>query len=474
MRIAFRTAITVGIVLAGVSGCVSFEPLPLAAEQSAASLEGRSLEDPLLNEFIAANLDASPGEAQQRVEWDLDRLTLAAFYFQPELDVARAQRAVAEAVSLSAAQRPGIGAGLTPGSNTTTSTPSPRIVALTADLTLETANKRGYRSAQAAQLAEAARLNIASVAWQVRSRVRQSYLDLYAAIESQTLLLRQQAIHDNNLRILQGQRDAGAVSAFELTQAKIAADSAKLALRDAERLEAEARARLADAVGVSVRAIEGIPFSFDRFDRVPAEPAIAELREQSLLGRADILRALAEYAASQSALQLEIARQYPDLTLGPGYEYDQGDNKWSLGLSINMPPDRNRGAIAEAAARREESAARFNALQASVLGEIDLAAAAYRAAAAKQADAAAMLTDLGRQELIAQGSLAAGAISGAELAGLQLQVATTRLARFDALMQVLRAAGQLEDAVQAPLGLSDSVWEDRPRSAFAAGESRIQ
>lgn len=51
------------------------------------------------------------------------------------------------------------------------------------------------------------------------------------------------------------------------------------------------------------------------------------MRRQAVLNRADILAALAEYAA----------RQYPDAHLNPGYEFDQGDNKWILGLSLELP-----------------------------------------------------------------------------------------------------------------------------------------
>ncbi len=183
----------------------------------------------------------------------------------------------------------------------------------------------------------------------------------------------------------------------------------------------------------------------------------------------DILSALAQYAASQSTLQLAIAGQYPDIHLGPGYEYDQGDDKWSLGLSVSLPADRNRGPIAEARARREEAAARFNALQASVLGQIDLAVAAYRAASQKQADASAMLTDLTRQENVAESMLQAGAISGSELAALQLQLSVSALARLDALQQAQQAVGQLEDAVQSPLGLPSAVWEKPPLTSESAG-----
>jgi outer membrane protein TolC len=390
-------------------------------------------------------------------------LTLAAFYFHPELDVARAQWAVAQAGLVTAGARPGAGISVAPGANTTTSTPSPRLVTATADLTLETGGKRAYRVAQATQLAEAARLNIASVAWQVRSRVRSSLLDLYGARESARLLSEQQAIQTQNLSNLEGQFRAGAISAFELTQARLATTSSQLALRDAERRQAEARVRLAGAIGVPVAALERAELSFDGLETLPTDLGADAAKQQALTNRADILAALAQYAASQSELQLAIAGQYPDIHLGPGYEYDQGDNKWSLGLAVTLPADRNRGPIAEATARRAETAARFDALQASVLEQIDLAVAAYRAALAKEDDVETILAELTEEEQRAEQMFEAGALSGSELAGLRLQLSASALARRDALVQAQQAVGQLEDAVQSPLGLPRSAWEQSPR-----------
>jgi outer membrane protein, heavy metal efflux system len=312
------------------------------------------------------------------------------------------------------------------------------------------------------QLSEASRLNLASVAWQVRSRVRSSFLDLYGALESRQLLARQQVIHADNLRIMQGQYEAGAISAFELSQARLAAAGAELQLRDAERREAEARARLAGAIGVPVAALEGVSFSFEALEGLPEDIDAAEVRQEALLNRPDVLSALAEYAASQSLLQLEIAGQYPDIHLGPGYEYDQGDDKWTLGLALTLPSDRNRGPIAEAQARREEAAARFDATQTRVLGEIELAVAAYRAAARKHDSARAILTDLTERERIARGMLEAGAISGSELAALRLQLSASEIAGLNASLEVQQAVGQLENAVQDSLGLPGAVWERSP------------
>lgn len=432
----------------GLGGCVHFHDQPLSAEKSGADYSARTLADTGLRAYLEANQVTSQWP---RATWDFNTLTLAAFYFQPSLDVARAKWAVATAGKTTAGERPNPTLSVSPAYNTTTTVPSPWIVTPSLDIPIETAGKRGYRVAQATQLSEVARLNIASVAWQVRSAVRRALVNLDAARAMEALLREQQKIQTENLRMLELQLQAGAISPFELTQARVAADSTRLALHDAERQSAESRVQLAQAIGIPTAALDGVEFSFDSLHALPAEVASAESRRQALLNRADILGALAEYAASQSALQLEIAKQYPDIHLSPGYEYDQGDNKWSLGLSVTLPVfSRNQGAIAEAQARRTEAAAKFNALQAGVLAEIDLAVAGYRAAREKQADADEMLANMQRQEKSARARLEAGDISKSELAALQLQFSTGARARQDALTQARQAKGQLEDALQSP------------------------
>ena len=448
-----------------VAGCARFEHQPLSPTERAGNLESRSLDSPLLKAFLEQNLHRALSE-WPAPSWDSALLTLAAFFYHPSLDVARAQWAVAQAGKITAGERPNPTLNVTPGYDTTTLTPSPWIPFGSIDIPIETAGKRGYRIALAGRLSEVARLNIASVAWQVRSGVRKSLVELNAAREAEALLREQQALQAENLRLLEGQHEAGAVSAFEVAQAGIAADSTRLALRDAERQSAEARVQLAEAVGVPASALDGIKLSFEGLDHLPDEAAVADARRQALLNRSDILSALAEYAASQSALQLEIARQYPDLHLGPGYQYDQGDNKWSLGITVTLPVlNQNKGPIAEAKAKRAESAARFEALQAGVLSEIDRAVAGYRIALKKRGDADELLARLQKQEQRSRAMFDAGEISKGELAALRLQLSASALARLEALVKSQQALVQLEDALQGPLGLPESVWQTSPRAA---------
>ena len=440
-----------GLAIVSFSACVRFNPRPLAASKAAADFESRSLSDSGLRVFLETN--GVSGEWPRRA-WDLQALTLAAFYFSPELDVARAQWGTAQAALRTAGQRPNPTLSISPQYNTTTFTPSPWIAAINLDLPVETAGKRGHRIAKARHLSDAAKFNIAAVAWRVRGKLRQTLVELHAATEQEQLLSAQQAAQEENVKLLEAQLAAGAVSAAEVTRERIALDTTMLMLQDAKRLRSESRVTLAEVIGVPARALDTVDISFAGLDRLPPDLDLQTARRQALLSRADILEALSEYAASEVALRMEIARQYPDIHLSPGYEYDQSDNKWGVGLAFELPSlNLNKGQIAEAEARRAERAARFNALQASVLAEIDRTFAAYSAATEKSAAAASLVANLEKQERLSRGRFEAGEVSRSEVIAAQVELAAARLACAAATAGAQQALTRLEEALQSPVML---------------------
>ena len=169
-------------------GCARFESRPITPSETAAALEGRRLDDAGLKKFLETNLGPAL-EAWPLVSWDLKTLTLAALYFHPSLDLARVQWQAAEAGVRTAGARPNPTLGLTPGYDTSAVNGlSPWIPFFNLDVPLETAGKRGHRVARAERLSQAARLNIATVAWQVRSGVRANLLDFATANQRAILL----------------------------------------------------------------------------------------------------------------------------------------------------------------------------------------------------------------------------------------------------------------------------------------------
>ena len=216
---------------AALVGCVRYHAKPLAANRVASDFGGRSLTDAGLRAFLETNRVS--GEWPRR-EWELESLTLAAFYFSPELDVARAQWGTARAGSRTAGQRPNPTLSASPQYNATTFSPSPWVAAFNLDIPIETAGKRGHRIAQAEHLSDAAKLNIATTAWQVRGRLRRALVDLQTASEQMGLLAVQQSAQQEIVKLLEAQRSAGAVG----DGASGLADRRAAAKSDAERVAA--------------------------------------------------------------------------------------------------------------------------------------------------------------------------------------------------------------------------------------------
>lgn len=468
----FQTFFYLCSIVLLAAGCIRFQPRPLVASKVLEDFETRRLDAAELKDFLKVRQGLNEWPPKS---WNLDALTLAAFYYHPDLDIARAQWGVAQAGRITAGERPNPTGSVLMGYNSTSpiSEVTPWIPEAALEIPIETAGKRGYRISQARHLSEAARLNIFSVAWEVRSRLRLAFLDLYAAREMESLLNRQQSIQVENVRILEAQLAVGEASAYEVAQARIALDNSRLAAIDATNKNISARIHLADALGVPVKALDGAALSFDELGQIRSDLPSNEIRRRALVNRADILSALSEYEAVQSALRLEIAKQYPDVNLGPDYQLDQTDNKWTLGLSLLLPLlSRNKGPIAEAEARRAEAAAKFLALQAKVIGEIESAIAACRSAVEQAKAAGDLLANLQKQEAIARARYELGDISKLELLGIQLEVASSALSRLDALIKAQQAMGELENAIQSPLDLKEWILERPGRTSGQAKERR--
>jgi outer membrane protein TolC len=330
------------------------------------------------------------------------------------------------------------------------------------DIPIETAGKRGYRIAEAQYLSEAARLQIAQTAWGLRHQIREAMLDLYAATETASLLRSRGTIQEDNVKLLEGIFKAGEISANELGQARILRDEAHLALLDAERQQVQARARLAGVIGVPAKALESKELAFSTFETLPDDVPSAEVQRQALLNRPDLLAALAEYQANQSALQLEIARQYPDIQIGPGYEFDQSENKWALGLAVTLPVfNQNQGAIAAAEADRAEAGARVRVLEAQIVNDLEQAVRNYEASLRKVKAAEAVVEEHKVSAARIRKMYELGQVVRLEADAAALESNASALNQLNARVEAFMALGQIENAMHVATDLPD--WSGQIR-----------
>lgn len=426
-----------------LGSCVSYQARPLSTNTGDADFVGRSLNDAGLRTFLEEQ-KAGLGS------WNVDSLALAAVYYNPDVALARAEADEAAAAIKTAAQRPN--PSLTLGSQFASNMVgvTPWFAAQSIAIPIETAGKRSRRTEQALAMAEAARWRVTLRAWMARSRVRAAMLELHSARENIRLLETEQKLHNEAINKLTAQMEAGDVSPFELTQARLSLNRTRLNLQDSQRLAATGEAKLAVAVGLPLNEIRVAILDFTHFKKLP-NVDVPTGRRRALTQRADLLALLSEYTSSESALRLEIARQYPDLRVTPGYDYNQGQNRWQIGLNVDLPFNRNRGPIAQAEARRKTAEVKFLAQQRMIQGELDIALAAYQASRAKVHTAATLAQEASAAARTTDRMVEVGEVSALERTRRQLEASNANLALMAATLEAQAAAGALEDVMQSPL-----------------------
>jgi cobalt-zinc-cadmium efflux system outer membrane protein len=435
-----------------VGGCATYAPVHISAGETVADFKSRNLQSPDLKGFLEANL-------RERItpwpvhSWGFNMLMLAALYYHPELKVARAKWEVSEAGIITAGQRPNPSFSFLPQFvSNAAGGESPWVLPPTLDIPIETAGKRRYRVERAFHLSEWARQDMYATIWLIRGRLRQNLLDFYMSLESEKGLHEQFELRRETVKMLAQRLEYGYISLPVLTQARIALDQSQIASQDAQRQTAEARVKVAQSLGIPVNALTGIDISFSFLSDLPEHLNIEEIRRRALLRRPDILAALSRFEAAQSALQLQIAGQYPDITLGPGYEYDQGQNKWGIGFAIELPIlNRNEGPIAEAEAKRKEIAAEFVSLQAGIIGSIDQALIGYEKALRTLEVADSLLASEKKQVKSVRTAVERGEEDNLALLSARLILSSVGLSRLKAFYNAQQALGALENATYLAL-----------------------
>jgi outer membrane protein, heavy metal efflux system len=147
------------ITTCSLAGCAvqRYKPAPIVASTTASQFESRSLADTGLRSFEERNL-GHPVSPWPPKSWDLQTLALAALYFNPALDLARARLATAEGAIVTASARPNPTFDFVPG------VPTPYLLTQDFLLLIETAAKRGRMTQIAQNLDQAAQFDLADSA----------------------------------------------------------------------------------------------------------------------------------------------------------------------------------------------------------------------------------------------------------------------------------------------------------------------
>ena len=438
-----------------------YQTKPLNPAQTSAQLSNK---DATSADFNAYLIKQGYKEADLPfAEWDLNDLTLCALYYHSKLDVAKAQLALANTAVNSAGtqQSPTLGGRLA-HSNQANNDKSPWTIGLDVEIPVETTNKRQIKVEEAQHLLAAARLYVAEVAWQLRSQIANDLLRYYENSVLQKQLTNALNQQNNLIKLLTKRMQLGAASNTELNAAKLLQQKAQFSLNAEQKKSAEILAVLAADVGLTNEKFALLHLKpLDIEAALSTVPDMEHLQQKALLNRVDIRRSLSKYAAAESKIKLEIAKQTPDISLNPGFAFEFGDSIWSLGFSsLFSLLNKNQTLVAEATKLREIEGAQFEALQAEVIAAVSQAQAGYQASLQNVLQAKQQLANQRQYSQKLQNQFDAGLIDRLALTQNNMNTQALEQQLVTAQFQQLNAMLALENSVQMPLN-ADNILNDK-------------
>ena len=469
--LTIRPALAVAALstMAVLAGCQSYDPSPLDAAAHREAWHARTPADESVTTFAERLNEASPDKP---VAYDPeDGISLAegelvAMVYNPDLRLARLKAGVALATADHAGRwdDPQLGVDLL---RITESVSDPWIVTAGLAITLPISGRLEAEKSRADAAYQAQLLKVAEAEWKVRHEVRLAWLEWSAA---KVKLQQQEQLIESIGTLVDATKklaDAGELPSTEAGLFAIERVQRRYELRRLQGKVAAAEQRLRALLGLSPNAplqlnptAISVASSFDDSNKTTVDnnPALARLTQ--------------EYEVAEQTLLREVRKQYPDLTIGPVVESDEGQSRIGLSGGIPLPIlNANKQGIAEAKAERELARAAYETEYERLVGSLAQTQAKAKALTGERelvADEMAPLVD--QQVNRARKLLDLGEGGGLVLLESLVRAHETKLHLIDVQLDEAKAYAELTYLAGPVTSTSQNATQQDPPSAKPAEE----
>ena len=370
------------IAVMSLTGCETYQPLPpdlgahragfLTRDPGGAAVRDYLRELAAMNGERVTTFDVNDGIS-------LDEAEVVALVFNTQLRVARlkAKVSLAGAGQADRWDDPEFDFELL---RVIESTSKPWVLASSLALTIPISGRLAAQKSKAVAEADVELRRAHELEWQTLATLREAWLTWSATRQRIALTEKYLSPLDDAARIAEQQRRFGKIGS---TDERVFHIERALRRGDLATDQAEARAQ-----ELQIKALLGLAPSA-RITLVPSlpvdSPDASPNDDAALLAHPRLKLAAAEYEVAEQALRLAIRKQYPDLKIGPAGEWDEGD--WKAGLSLSVPIpilNANKREIAEAKAGRDAQLAALEAEYEALMHEAAAARERLDAARARR------------------------------------------------------------------------------------------
>ena len=442
-------------MLAAVSGCAwrSYTPAPLNLPLAAENDIARRLDDPKVQTALVANGQDTTGWPD--IVWNRDKLTTAMLSIHPEQQAARAKAAAALKRIQSGLKpsTPELNTTLEHHSQTSDGKNSPWAVGAGLQWQLVDASVTTALSDYASVETQDVALSVGETAWRLHTALSAALLEKQVALERARLAAKSLELALAREQSVAVRERYGVASALEVQLTAQRLQDAKREAAEADAANVTAQTRLASALSVPFDTLNTM-----RFEewQTPVIPDAATTRQLALQNQLAFARERMQYNLAEAELKLQVAKQYPSFSIGPGLLWSQGDTVWQFTFSLPAALlNRNKAAIETAEAQRSAQGAQVLAKQSEIISEVERLRLNALALYQPLQIARASLQTAQSQLQLTTAQFDAGnveALSVIDARSLYLQAERTV---WEARTAFVRASWELESAIQFPISHID-------------------
>ncbi|MGJ8726485.1 MAG: TolC family protein [Roseibacillus sp.] len=351
----FYAANVLGCALAMVvlTGCQSYQSQPLDLASHAESWRARSSSNEDVRSFARKLSKGSSrgGKFDSGNGLSLAEGETVALLYHPDLRLARAHAGVALATAEHAGlwDDPQLGFDVL---RVTESVPSPWLLSSSLSLTLPVSGRLEVERSRAKAVSQAELAKIAETEQKVLHDLREEWLRWTAVglelEETKGLMAQLEPIVVGTSKLAEvGEMPQTESKLFHIEQEQRRGELARLQ-GELEESGQNLRALMGLSPGAQVELVPSASFEDSCESGKPSD------------SHPTMLRLSAEYEVAEKTLLREIRKQYPDLTIGPALEREEGQSRIGLLSGIPVPIlNSNKGGIATARAERELARAAY-------------------------------------------------------------------------------------------------------------------
>jgi cobalt-zinc-cadmium efflux system outer membrane protein len=382
-RLQYLCAATILIGIAAIAGCAQYHSHPLQLQATLNHYQQRSFLSPPIESYARRYGGPSPKDFPHR--WTLNELSVVAWHWNPTIAVLQARFREQKGIVTQASLPPNPTIQFRPRYSAKV-LGNPWTLGFTFNIPIETAGKIRDKVRQEQAILAARGWDILSAAWRIRVSLRADIINWEyrrrIARLKQELAQREKSL----LTLITARFAGGAIARTQLARIRLQDQRSLIAAEQALAKKTIGLDQIAAQLHIPVARLRQVKVVNAplRFLPAPKRLKLSENLRLAMANRLDVYALICRYDAAQQNLKYQIAKQYPNIHLGPGYEYNRGTDRYGFGIGVALPIfNRNQGNIAAAVARRQMLAARLTALQSRIIGLLETDTARYRAAYAR-------------------------------------------------------------------------------------------